>query len=324
MSLEEFGTSPKLKTERYLTTSQGKIPITVPENECCGDQSEEKLTSDYSQWGILPNSSFVAASSTTKSLPDGFYTIGVVNDTLVYRKKSVVTDELLTFDDTAQQLTEEITKFWNSKELFTKHGFSHRRGYLFYGRAGTGKTSLVKQTLFLVLSQGGIAIDCNNNPTLIIKAIENLRQIEPKRNILCIFEDIDSIIECYGESKILSLLDGENLVDNVLNIATTNYPEVLDKRIVSRPRRFDRIIKVEPPSDEVRKQYFTAKLNLSETEVAAFVRASKGFTYAAMSDLVISTKCFGLTLEDAAERLRDLEKDKSSDEYYGKRVGILP
>lgn len=323
MGLDEFGTKVEAKIERKLNKQQGFVTTCDDESEVPHDEGKREISSDFSQWAVLPNSIFMPASRTTVNLPNGFYSISVVNNMIAFQRKNVITDELLTLDDTAQQLTEEITKFWNSKELFEKHGFSHRRGYLFYGRAGTGKTSLVKQTLYLVLDRGGIAIDCNNNPTLIIKAMEHVRQIEPQRSILCIFEDIDAIIDSYGESKILSLLDGENLVDNVLNIATTNYPEVLDKRIVSRPRRFDRIVKVEPPSDEVRRKYFTSKLNLSDTEVAAFVRASKNFTYAAMSDLVISTKCFGLSLDEAAARLHDLEKDRSSDEYYGKRVGML-
>lgn len=322
MGLEEFGTKIIAKLEAK-TQNNGFITVNDECEEVPLDEGKREISSDFSQWAVLPNSVFMPASRTKRNLPNGLYSITVINNMIAFHRKNIITDELLTLDDTAQQLTEEITKFWNSKDLFEKHGFSHRRGYLFYGRAGTGKTSLVKQTLFLILSRDGIAIDCNNNPSLIIKAIDHVRQIEPGRNILCIFEDIDSIIDTYGESKILSLLDGENLVDNVLNIATTNYPEVLDKRIVSRPRRFDRIIKVEPPSDEVRKKYFTSKLNLSDTEVAAFVKMSKGFTYAAMSDLVISTKCFGLSLDEAAARLHDLEKDRSSDEYYGKRVGML-
>jgi ATP-dependent 26S proteasome regulatory subunit len=54
----------------------------------------------------------------------------------------------------------------------------------------------------------------------------------------------------------LSVLDGENQVDKVLNIATTNYPEKLDRRLVGRPRRFDRLIYIDMPNHVVRREYF--------------------------------------------------------------------
>ena len=63
-------------------------------------------------------------------------------------------------------------------------------------------------------------------------ALKVFREIEPNRSIIYIFEDIDSIIEHHGEDEILSVLDGEMQVNKVLNIATTNYPERLDRRIV--------------------------------------------------------------------------------------------
>ena len=214
-------------------------------------------------------------------------------------------------------------KFWERESVFKKYRFCHRRGYLFYGRAGTGKTSVVKQVLQQIINQSGIAISCNVRPETVIKAINRLRMIEPQRKLMCIFEDIDAIIARFGEERILSLLDGEDLTDHVLNIATTNYPEKLDSRVVSRPRRFDRIIKIEEPNSEVRRKYFKEKLKLNGNEIEEYVTASKGFTFASLSDLVISTKCFEISIEDATQRLRDLEKNKSSDEYYHSRVGIV-
>jgi len=44
-------------------------------------------------------------------------------------------------------------------------------------------------------------------------------------------------------------------VDKALNIASTNYPEKLDRRIISRPRRFDRILRIDAPDARVREAY---------------------------------------------------------------------
>ena len=42
----------------------------------------------------------------------------------------------------------------------------------------------------------------------------------------------------------------------------TNYPEKLDKRVKSRPRRFDRVVKINNPNKEMRKKFFEIKLIL--------------------------------------------------------------
>ena len=43
--------------------------------------------------------------------------------------------------------------------------------------------------------------------------------------MICIFEDIDAIIQNYGDCVLLQWLDGHHQVDRVINLATTNYPE---------------------------------------------------------------------------------------------------
>jgi len=55
---------------------------------------------------------------------------------------------------------------------------------------------------------------------------------------------------------VLNLLDGVKQVDNIIYIATTNYPELLEERILNRPSRFDRRFHIGTPSAEVRKFYF--------------------------------------------------------------------
>src|SRR5256885_610168 len=81
-------------------------------------------------------------------------------------------------------------------------------------------------------------------------------KLEPARPVICLFEDIDAIIEVHGDSEFFLKLAASPEINTVINIATTNYPERLDRRIVSRPRRFDRIIKIEVPTAPIRETYF--------------------------------------------------------------------
>ena len=106
-------------------------------------------------------------------------------------------------------------------------------------------------------------------------------------------------------------------IDRVLNIATTNYPENLDRRIVGRPRRFDRVIRIGMPNDEVRRLYFTTKLSIEKEELDLWVKKTDDFSFAAMAELVISVKCLGHTLDDAAKTLRALLDAKPSSSSDG-------
>ena len=118
--------------------------------------------------------------------------------------------------------------------------------------------------------------------------MEVFRKIEPDRPVVCLFEDIDAIIETHGDSELLQWLDGSHQINKVINIATTNYPERLDRRIVSRPRRFDRIIKIESPTAAIRETYLSRKLPdlAANGQLAHWVTMTEGLSFAALAELL--------------------------------------
>lgn len=254
----------------------------------------------------------------TPILPSGFYTIMENSDgSYTYNRQNVKTDELIQFPKSlSEEILNEINVFWSRADKFKEFGFLQRRGYLFYGPPGTGKTALTEQIVSQTINNGGVAFICRNNPDDFSGGLAWFRNYEPTRPIICLFEDIDSIIETYGDSNLLSCLDGENQVDHVLNIATTNYPENLDKRIINRPRRFDRVVKVGFPEAKIREQYFTKKLNISPVEVKKWVKLTNNFSFAAMTDLVINVKCFGYTLEDSAVKVSNTMQHKADSKNF--------
>jgi SpoVK/Ycf46/Vps4 family AAA+-type ATPase len=105
----------------------------------------------------------------------------------------------------------------------------------------------------------------------------------------------------------------------VVNLASTNYPERLDRRIVARPRRFDRLLKIGSPDARLREAFFARKLpELTRARLACWVELSEGLPFAALTELVISVECLGHDLEAAAETLRELDRQTpSSDEFGG-------
>ena len=106
---------------------------------------------------------------------------------------------------------------------------------------------------------------------------------------------------------------------------STNYPEKLDKRIVSRPRRFDRIIKIGMPNESLRSVYFRDKLKMNgkDEDVAKWVAATEGFSFASLSELVISVKCLGNGFDESVSRLKELTTVKySSEEFESEDMGF--
>src|ERR1043165_2433634 len=276
---------------------------------------DEEMRAKCVQW-TWEGDGYSSVPHTYKTIEPGLYALEPRPGRMVFMPKDVKIDDLLRFPDSkSDRILNEITEFWNRHDYFLKYGFLHRRGYLFYGPQGSGKTALVQQIIADIIKQQGTVFLCEN-PSLLNKGLTIFRQVEPKRRIVCLFEDIDAIISSHGEDELLSLLDGENQVDQVLNIATTNYPERLDKRIVARPRRFDRIVLIKMPGAGIRRDYFNKKLKIESDELELWVKSTKGFSFAACAELVISVKCLGHTFEDSVETLRALlETNKSSKDY---------
>lgn len=134
---------------------------------------------------------------------------------------------------------------------------------------------------------------------------------------LCIFEDIDAIIGHYGDVALLQWLDGNHQVDNVINLATTNYPERLDPRIISRPRRFDRIVRIDAPDDKLRTAFFDRKLpDQSPEERARWVALTKDLPFSHLSEIVISVKCMGNDLEETIVRLQRMDTNSPSSNEF--------
>lgn len=281
------------------------------------DNSEEIDMEQLSRWAKTGPDAWSAIGKTSKKLQSGFYDTSIRQDgTPVFVKKPLNTDDLIEPDNPIlSQVLGEIESFWNKEELFKEHGFLHRRGYLFYGPPGSGKTALVQIIMKKLVERGGIILN-GSRPAFLEMALPVVRQLEPDRQIICLFEDIDAIVKHQGDENLLATLDGESQVDKVLNLATTNYPEQLDKRIKNRPRRFDRVLKIGMPERSIREQYFSLKLGIKDDELIKWVDKSVGYSFAAMSDLVISVKCFDMDLDSAADKVEELLFNKAESGDY--------
>lgn len=284
-----------------------------------GASSLDKNTQyDFKQFTDLGSGIFTMCGRTMKTLISGVYSINIPQNGIpMYINKDIKSDTWINFhDDLINEILAEIDAFWQSGEKFKKYGVLQRRGYLLYGPAGTGKTILIKQIMAKIIKDNGIVFLCNGSPSSLVRGIEFYRKIEPQRKIVVVMEDIDTIIKSYGEDAILQYLDGEDSNDCILNIASTNYPEKLDRRLVQRPRRFDKIIKIGYPDDKMRSSYFSEKLGITDDELQMWVDGTKNFSFAALSEMVISVKCLDVEFEKAKEALSSMMKTIPDSKEY--------
>jgi len=309
MTLQDFGTVAAAPRRRRRLPSwvRGKAP------------------SVGGRWVRLGRRTYYAARRDTRlTLPAGMYTLDRDHDgDIIFERRDLEADTLVRFPESAaDDLLREIESFWALAPAFAEHGFLHRRGYLLYGAHGSGKSSIVRQAIRDVIGRDGVVILCGT-PAVVTRGLVVLRRIEPRRPVACVFEDIDAIVAEHGEDQLLSLLDGENEVDHVLNLATTNYPEQLDRRFVARPRRFDRIVRIDAADERTRRSYLAAKLAGADAgELERWVRLTEGLSLAALAEAVISVRCLGNGLDETIELLRRMSAGRASSREFAGSAGF--
>lgn len=281
---------------------------------------------DAAQWTLLGPGMFTPSGRSFTALPPGYYAPAVVDGRLYADARPLVTDKLSVLPGSCnERVVTGIRRFWESRELYRQYGLNYKRGVLFYGPPGSGKTATVQLLCQeLIQKYGGAVIVATSNTELLTMLLHKLRKIEPERSIIVVMEDIDEII-ARDEHPVLALLDGEEQIDNVVYLASTNYPERLGARIVNRPSRFDERIFVDMPSDVTRRAYFelvTASFPLSHAELERWTRDTKGMSVAHLREIVVSVRCLGNDYADVIERLKTMATRPRAKEGLGSPMGL--
>src|SRR5271170_7195277 len=283
---------------------------TVPEVD--DDEEEDQA---YFHWSKR-NGSYRPVGHTQDKIPAGIYEIDNDNSGWFLSKVKFPSDNLLRLPGMPIEfILDQINKFWEREKLFKQTGLLHKRGILMYGPAGCGKTSIIRLLCDDIVRRDGIVIMVTNC-RLAETALGGIRQIEPRRPILTIIEDIETFMGQSDESSsaraLLALLDGETQVDHIVHLATTNKPEQLEERIVKRPGRFDLVIGLNHPVADARKAYLynILKDHVSEAELNEMVEETDGLGLAHLRELVVANYCLGLDRKETLARLKTNFKDK--------------
>jgi len=140
-----------------------------------------------------------------------------------------------------QDIQDDIVHFLSAKETYDNYGIPWKRGILFIGSPGNGKTHAVKALINKLqipcLYVKSLKSQYDNPHQSIQEVFKRARQTAP---CLLILEDLDSLIEGENRSFFLNELDGFAANTGIVILATTNFPEKIDPAILNRPSRFDR------------------------------------------------------------------------------------
>jgi transitional endoplasmic reticulum ATPase len=179
-------------------------------------------------------------------------------------------DDIGGLDDIKQELCEAVEWPLKYPDRFTRLGIRPPQGILLYGPPGTGKTLLAKAVankseanFILVKGPELLSKWVGESEKAVRKVFKRARQTSPT---IIFFDEVDALAPRRGlggsnqvtervVNQLLTEIDG--LVDliNVVVIAATNRPDMLDPALL-RPGRFDRIIMTPSPDKTARLAIF--------------------------------------------------------------------
>ncbi|MCU1677978.1 MAG: putative microtubule-severing ATPase, partial [Frankiales bacterium] len=210
----------------------------------------------------------------------------------------------LTLDDVGdmaeakQVLTETVVWPLTNAESFARLGVAPSHGVLLYGPPGCGKTFLVKA----LAGTGSANVLSVKGAELLSKWVgesesgvrELFRRARDAAPSIIFFDEIDALAPVRGQSSdsgvsdrvvaaLLTELDGIEELRNVVVVAATNRPELIDPALL-RPGRIDRLVYVPPPDAAARAEILKAcskKVPLgADVDLGALAAETDGFSAA--------------------------------------------
>lgn len=272
------------------------------------DEDDMPQKKQFNSYSVRAGGSYLPIAEAVNGLPNGFYKTPITYEGLTFSTHSVESDELMDIPGSVvEDIFKDMKSFWGMKEIYAQYKLIHKRGYLLHGPRGTGKSSSVVMLGKQVVEAGGVVI-YPSNETEFVKAVEVLHTSEKGRPLMFIIEEITEFLD-EKTSEILAILDGEGSPANSVFVATTNEIDDLDDNIKKRPGRFDRVLKVDFPTAEVRHAYALKILqrgNLGNPvkDAAMVTDLTNGMSLAHVKEIIVASLILGQNPKDVAERIR--------------------
>ncbi len=208
--------------------------------------------------------------------------------------------------DEAVEELQEIKEFLENPKKFQALGARIPKGVLLYGPPGTGKTLLARAVageagvpFFSISGSDFVEMFVGVGASRVRDLFEQAKQAAP---CIVFMDEIDAVGRHRGAglggghdereqtlNQLLVEMDGFEMKDNIILIAATNRPDILDPALL-RPGRFDRQIVVDRPDRSGRRKilevHSRGKPLAAEIELETLAAGTPGFTGADLANLV--------------------------------------
>lgn len=242
-------------------------------------------------------------------------------------KPTVTFDDVAGADEAKQELA-EVVEFLREPEKFISLGARIPKGVLMVGPPGCGKTLLAKA----VAGEAGVPFFSISGSEFVEMFVgvgaSRVRDLfdQAKRNSPCIIfiDEIDAVGRHRGAglggshdereqtlNQILVEMDGFDTDTNVIIVAATNRPDILDPALL-RPGRFDRRVVLDRPDWQGRKQilgvHVRGKPLSSDVNLEALAKRTIGFSGADLENVINEGAILAARLNQKQITMMDLEE----------------
>ena len=254
---------------------------------------------------------------------------------VVIESPNVKWDDIGGLKEVKQALMETVEWPLKYDEIFHHMDAKPPKGILLYGPPGTGKTMLAKA----VATESQANFISVKGPEFLSKWVgeseravrETFRKARQAAPCVIFFDEIDAIAPARGSlgdshvterviSQMLTELDGLEDLRDVIVIAATNRPDIIDPALL-RPGRFDRLIYIPPPDKEARKEIFrihTRKKPLADdVNIDELAEKTEGYTGADIA--AVCNEAVMAAIREYIEKGRELDKEKIKELKIHKR-----
>jgi AAA+ superfamily predicted ATPase len=207
--------------------------------------------------------------------------------------KSATFDNLILPETLKQQIQADFRRFFDSREVYERYGIPWKRGAIFIGPPGNGKTHTLKALINQLAKPCLYIRSFGDDKDDIAEVFNRARMVAP---CLVVFEDLDSMINDENRAFFLNELDGFRTNTGVAVLATTNHPERLDPAILERPSRFDRKYHFTLPAEPERRAYIRKwhddlqpEMRVSDAVTTTVVQKTQGFSFAYLKELLVAS-----------------------------------
>ncbi|KAL8735058.1 MAG: hypothetical protein Q9181_002960 [Wetmoreana brouardii] len=205
-------------------------------------------------------------------------------------------------EEMKKTLVDLMTKFFDSEDIYKSLGVPWKRGVIFHGPAGNGKTISIKALMHSLSTISGTL--GKEIPALYVKSAPrtfDIRMIFIQARAMApcmlILEDIDTIVTQASRSYFFNEVDGLENNDGIFMVASTNHLDQLDPGLSSRPSRFDRKYLFPLPEEHERTlycEYWRNKLKSKPTRFPrklcpAIAGITEDFSFAYLQELFVAT-----------------------------------